>query len=120
MYESAQIRRQSSRSESKSVCIRRLGRITRIFGVRAAFRRLRMVGFGASSTILSFCASLWAMISCRICPVWRSREGARDNERIIFLLAIGSVMAFGVIVASIGTVKRTSATSMGVMANRKQ
>merc|ERR1711997_805023 len=36
------------------------------------------------------------------------------------LLSIGGAMAFAVNVASIGTVKRTSATSMGVMANSKQ
>merc|ERR1711992_196381 len=36
------------------------------------------------------------------------------------LLGIGGCMAFAVNVASIGTVKRTSATSMGVMANSKQ
>eukprot|EP01084_Bolivina_argentea_P048810 89859_1 len=40
-------------------------------------------------------------------------------ELIIFL-SIGGCMAFAVNVASIGTVKRTSATSMGVMANLKQ
>eukprot|EP01084_Bolivina_argentea_P044580 82021_1 len=42
------------------------------------------------------------------------------EPRIIFLLSIGGCMAFAVNVASIGTVKRTSATSMGVMANTKQ
>merc|ERR1719499_231761 len=36
------------------------------------------------------------------------------------LLGVGGCMAFAVNVASIGTVKRTSATSMGVMANSKQ
>ena len=40
--------------------------------------------------------------------------------KMIVLLLIGGCMAFAVNVASIGTVKRTSATSMGVMANSKQ
>merc|ERR1719242_1373848 len=40
--------------------------------------------------------------------------------RMWMLLGIGGCMAFAVNVASIGTVKRTSATSMGVMANSKQ
>lgn len=48
-----------------------------------------------------------------------------DNEfewslKMMVLLLIGGCMAFAVNVASIGTVKRTSATSMGVMANSKQ
>ena len=42
------------------------------------------------------------------------------NAQMFILLAIGGCMAFAVNVASIGTVKRTSATSMGVMANSKQ
>jgi len=52
------------------------------------------------------------------------KPDARDeiiwSPQLILLLAIGGCMAFAVNVASIGTVKRTSATSMGVMANSKQ
>ena len=42
------------------------------------------------------------------------------SVKMCILLSIGGCFAFAVNVASIGTVKRTSATSMGVMANSKQ
>merc|ERR550525_190779 len=49
-------------------------------------------------------------------------EGGEESygTTMWMLLGIGGCMAFAVNVASIGTVKRTSATSMGVMANSKQ
>ena len=47
-------------------------------------------------------------------------DSAEYGAQMWMLLGIGGCMAFAVNVASIGTVKRTSATSMGVMANSKQ
>merc|ERR1719295_413529 len=74
-------------------------------------------------------AALWTVIlnlmfkaiySMTGLEVDQAPDSAEYGAQMWMLLGIGGCMAFAVNVASIGTVKRTSATSMGVMANSKQ
>eukprot|EP01084_Bolivina_argentea_P151207 263945_1 len=73
-------------------------------------------------------AAVWIFIIELLFYFLYSNESNFSNDiysnifdiRTLSLLSIGGFMAFAVNVASIGAVKRTSATAMGVMCNTKQ